>query len=105
MHAGCKVVQTAEGLAGALEDATGEEVGDLAPLHDPALWAERLDGAADGIVLVGHLPYLARLTSLLLAGDQDRGVVQFSNAGMVCLERGEDGRWTLLWSVAPQLLA
>ncbi len=97
--------QTAEALAGAFEDATLEEVEGLAPLHDPALWAERLDGADEGIVLVGHLPHLARLTSLLLTGDQGRGVVRFSNAGMVCLERSLDEQWTLLWSVAPQLLA
>ena len=105
-HSGkTRALQTAEALAGAFKDATVEEVEHLAPLRDPALWAERLDGSDDGIVLVGHLPYLARLTSLLLTGDQDRGVVQFSNAGMVCLERGEDGQWTLLWSVVPQLLA
>ena len=97
--------QTAEALAGTFEGATVEEVEGLAPLHDPAVWAERLDGADDGIVLVGHVPHLARLTSLLLTGDQDRGVVQLSNAGMVCLERGEDGQWALLWSVVPALLA
>ena len=98
--------QTAEAVAGAFEDATVEEVAGLAPLQDPVLWAERLDGADDeGIVLVGHLPHLARLTSLLLTGDQSRGVVQFSNSGMVCLERSLDEQWTLLWSVVPQLLA
>lgn len=105
-HSGkTRALQTAETLAGAFEGATVEEVEELAPLHDPTPWAERLDGADDGIVLVGHLPYLARLTSLLITGDQDRRVVQFSNAGMVCLERGEDDQWTLLWSVVPQLLA
>ena len=37
-----------------LDGATVEEVEGLAPLHDPAAWAERLDGADDGIVLVGN---------------------------------------------------
>ena len=74
------------------------------PLDDPALWAERLGETDKGVVLVGHLPHLARLTSLLLSSDPERGIVEFSNAGMVCLQRNEDGRWALLWSVVPALL-
>ena len=96
--------ETAEALAGTLEAATLEETDGLAPLDDPALWAERLGETDTGVVLVGHLPHLARLTSLLLASDPERGVVEFSNAGMVCLQRNEDGRWALLWSVVPALL-
>jgi len=96
--------ETAEALAGTLEAATVEETDGLAPLDDPALWAERLGETDKGVVLVGHLPHLARLTSLLLVSDPERGVVEFSNAGMVCLQRNEDGRWALLWSVVPALL-
>ncbi len=96
--------ETAEALAGTLETATVEETDGLAPLDDPALWAERLGETDKEMVLVGHLPHLARLTSLLLVGDPKRGIVEFSNAGMVCLQRNEDGRWALLWSVVPALL-
>ncbi len=96
--------ETAEALAGTLEAATVEETDGLAPLDDPAIWAERLGETDEDVVLVGHLPHLARLTSLLLASDPERGVVEFSNAGMVCLQRNEDGRWALLWSVVPALL-
>ena len=51
-----------------------------------------------------RLPHLARLTSLLVVGDPERGIVEFSNAGMVCLQRNDEGRWALLWSVVPALL-
>ena len=104
-HSGkARARETAEALAGALEAATVEETDGLGPLDDPALWTERLAETDKGVVLVGHLPHLARLTSLLLASDPERGVVEFSNAGMVCLQRNEDGRWALLWSVVPALL-
>ncbi len=96
--------ETAEALADKLEAASVEATDGLAPLDDPAEWAERLGETDKGVVLVGHLPHLARLTSLLLASDPERGVVEFSNAGMVCLQRSEDGRWALLWSVVPALL-
>lgn len=97
--------ETAETLAGALEAATVVEADGLAPLDDPALWAERLGGTDEAVALVGHLPHLARLASLLLVGDPERGIVEFSNAGMVCIKRHEDGRWALCWSVVPALLS
>ena len=96
--------ETAEALAGTLEAATVEETDGLAPLDDPALWAERLGETEKAVVLVGHLPHLARLTSLLVVGDPELGIAEFSNAGMVCLQRNDDGRWALLWSVVPALL-
>ena len=96
--------QTAEALAGTLGAATVEETDGLAPLDDPAIWAERLGETDREAGLVGHLPHLARLTSLLLVGDLAPEIVEFSNAGMVCLSRDEDGRWALLWSVVPALL-
>ena len=104
-HSGkARARETAEALARTLEAASVEESDGLAPLDEPTLWAERLGETDKGVVLVGHLPHLARLTSLLLAGDPERGIVEFTNAGMVCLQRNEDGHWALLWSVVPELL-
>lgn len=96
--------QTAETLAGAFPDAVLEETDGLAPLDDPRVWAERLEQHDEGSMLVGHLPHLARLASLLLCGDEERTVVAFVNAGMVCLERVEEGAWSLQWSVVPKLV-
>ncbi len=104
-HSGkTRAQETAEALAGTLAATTVEAADGLAPLDDPALWAEHLGETDKGVVLVGHLPHLARLTSLLLVGDPERGIVEFSNAGIVCLQRNEDGRWALLWSVVPALV-
>ncbi len=104
-HSGkARARETAEALAVTLRAATVEETDGLAPLDDPAIWAERLGETDKEMVLVGHLPHLARLTSLLLVGDLAPEIVEFSNAGMVCLQRNEDGRWALLWSVVPALL-
>ena len=96
--------QTAESLAASFEDATVEAADGLAPMDDPAIWAERADAAEEALVLVGHLPHLEQLASFLLTGGHDAEPVAFSNGGMVCLARREDGRWTLLWSVVPALL-
>ena len=104
LHSGkTRAQQTAEILAGPFADASVEEVDGLAPMDDPEDWAGRLETMTDGVVLVGHLPHLARLAGLLLAGDAERPVVSFRNAGLVALERGEDGAWSVRWVVVPEL--
>jgi len=53
-------------------------------------------------MLVGHLPYLPRLTSLLLCAQPEREVVRFRNGGVLCLERTEN-EWSVCWQVNPTL--
>ncbi len=76
----------------------------LNPTADPTIWVDRLKGMREDIILVGHLPHLDRLASLLLTGDQDRSVVAFHNAGIVCLIQNDNKRWSLDWMVTPEIL-
>ena len=60
--------QTAEILADALNPASGvAEVGGLKPLDDVAAVAAAIDAAAN-TMLVGHLPFMERMTSFLVTG-------------------------------------
>jgi hypothetical protein len=59
-------------------------------------------------MLVGHLPFLSRLVSLLLVGDPDRPLVQFPMGGIVCLAReapvsGGTPVWNLVWALTPAM--
>jgi phosphohistidine phosphatase len=56
-------------------------------------------------LIVGHLPYLGRLASLLLASDPDRPLLAFQPGSMACLEKTEDRHWVLVWMVRPELIA
>ncbi len=56
-------------------------------------------------VVVGHLPFLAKLASELLTGSEATEVVAFRQGGIVCIERGRDGAWRVLWMVTPEILA
>ncbi len=96
--------QTAEILVGAFSHLEAEQAQGLLPIDDPAVWAERANDLHEAAALVGHLPHLSRLTSLLLTGDAEQPVVSFANGGMVCLGRSADGQWTLRWSAVPRLL-
>jgi phosphohistidine phosphatase len=76
----------------------------LDPAVDPTTWADRLQQTTEDTMLVGHLPHLERLVSRLLVGDSGRRVVVFRNAGVVCLERGDDGSWVVRWSLTPEVV-
>jgi phosphohistidine phosphatase len=76
----------------------------LAPADDPAATANFLKVYTDDILIVGHLPHLERLTSLLLTGNPEGRPVQFRNSGVVCLEKEQNGRWSLVWAIVPELL-
>jgi phosphohistidine phosphatase len=100
--------QTAERLALALGQVPLREMDGLAPLDDVEPIAEALVYEGNDLMLVGHLPHLNRLASLLVAGDEDAGLFSFQPAAAVCLQQqGESGtgKWVLGWMIPPDLLS
>jgi phosphohistidine phosphatase len=93
--------QTAEIISRHLK-ADNEKAEGLSPMDDPSVWAERLKKEEDDAMLVGHLPHLQRLSSLLLSGDSEKRIVEFRMGGVVCLKRDEE-EWSLQWMVVPEL--
>jgi phosphohistidine phosphatase len=71
---------------------------DVAPLRD------ELTVAAEDTMLVGHMPFVSKLASLLLTGHEFLPAIAFKNAGVVCLSRTPDNRWQVEWIVTPELL-
>jgi phosphohistidine phosphatase len=106
MHSGkTRAQQTAELAAEQFRPPRGIlETGDLEPMADAAVWAKRLKEADDNMMLVGHLPHLSKLASILLCGDAARKVVAFRMGGIVCLERDDVQIWSLAWMITPQAL-
>lgn len=103
-HSGkTRALQTAEVLNSTLGTSIGARSSeDLSPLDDPRAWAERLAEMSHDVMLVGHLPHLSRLASLLLCGDPDIEPIAVQNAGLVCLER--KAGWKLRWILVPEIL-
>jgi phosphohistidine phosphatase len=104
-HSGkIRALQTAQLLADYLKPEKGMSQADnLAPMDDPAVWAGRIAGMSEDLVLVGHLPYMARLAGLLLCGDKEKTPIDFKMGGIVCLKRSEDGRWAIEWVIVPEM--
>jgi phosphohistidine phosphatase len=107
LHSGkLRAEQTAEILKDFIKSRAGVSRADaLAPMDDPSVWAERLKalGTENSLMLVGHLPHLGRLASLLLCGSPDARAMDFRMGGVACLRRYEDGTWRLQWMVVPEM--
>jgi phosphohistidine phosphatase len=97
--------RTAEVLGSFLNPIAGIDRADgLDPLSDPAIWEESLQEQEENIMLVGHLPHLEKLCSLLLCGDEDKSIVNYHNSGVVCLEKDEVKQWSIQWVLIPKIL-
>ena len=95
--------ETAEILTRFLSPARGvREISGLSPEDDPLSAKAELEAAEESLTLVGHLPQVGRLAALLLIGDSEKTIVDFTPATMVCLARTQ-GAWALKWIFAPEM--
>jgi phosphohistidine phosphatase len=103
-HSGkLRASQTAAAFAEALEPADGvQEKSGLSPKDDPESIAKALDELEGPTMVVGHLPHLSRLTSLMTLGDPDREMARFRQGAVLCLARVDEG-WRIVWYLTPEL--
>lgn len=76
----------------------------LAPKDDPQSIADQIEKAGKDLMIVGHLPSLARLAGLLLTGSSDVQPIAFQKAAVICLQQTQDNLWQLAWMISPDLL-
>lgn len=105
-HSGKKrAVQTAEILAEVIRINKAKIArDDLGPNDDVTALKDELISGQQDIMIVGHLPFLSKLASVLLGGCESANSVAFKNAGIVCLQRSEDNQWQIDWMITPELL-
>ena len=104
-HSGKKRArQTAEIFAAALRPENAvQERGGLDPLNDVVQIADTLNNKED-LMLVGHLPFMERLTAYLITGSIEKLVFKFQNGGIVCLDKDPDRpSWFIKWALMPKI--
>ncbi len=106
IHSGkMRAFQTAQVLADhVIVDMEVLESDGLLPIDDPVNWYDRIAKMNNDIMLVGHLPYLAKLTGLLICGSKDKSAVNFENSCIVCMKRSDEGIWAIEWIVKPGMV-
>jgi len=110
-HSGkLRAQQTAEILAGSLNINEKIEahagLDPLDPVKPIAQWlSEDARQGVKSVAIVGHLPFLEKLASLLITGNETSGVVSFQYAGVVRLAPKAQGQgYTVRWVLTPELI-
>jgi len=99
-----RACQTAEILAAAVKSSKGLiEKSGLKPNDDVKPVAEEIKTYDADLMLVGHLPFMAKLTSLLLTGNENRCAFEFDAGGLACFDY-DKGAFCLNWFIHPGLI-
>jgi len=96
--------QTAQILARALKLQNDiQEINGIKPMDDVAACAAKID-PDENVMLVGHLPFMERITSYLITGSIDQPLIKFQNSGIVCLAKDpETQAWIIKWTLMPKI--
>ncbi len=103
LHSGkMRALQTAQILEKYIHSERGvAETDGLAPMDDPAIWSVRLARMSENTMIVGHMPHLGKLASLLLCGSTEKDIISFQMGKVLSLKRNPDGSWMVEWILRP----
>ena len=108
-HSGkARAEQTAQIFASAL-DFQGEirEISGMKAMDDVTEFSKKIGREIDSeknSMLVGHLPFMEKLTGYLTTGSEEKTVFKFQNGGIVCLDEDrEENSWAIQWTLMPHI--
>ena len=106
IHSGkLRASQTAERLVNAIAAGSVPEVSEVInPNDDPTQFAQLSFSWRCDTLIVGHLPFMAKLVSQLTLRNTQTVFTEFTPGSAVCLERHDNNRWTLNWMVRPEVI-
>lgn len=106
IHSGkLRAAQTAELLASAIApEVEAEASGLINPNDNPKAFDWQSESWNRNTLVVGHLPFMAKLVSHLLIEDENKLITAYQPGSVVCLERNGDALWQIDWMIRPELL-
>jgi len=108
-----RAVETAAILAKTLNPRAVMEEGSGLQPHDPVgplveaanAWAADAAETGNGdVMVVGHLPFMARAVAALVGAGAGTEFADFATGSVACLEPDAGTRWRLVWFLSPELL-
>ncbi len=105
VHSGkARAAQTAEILTDGLDGNIKLDVWPGLHPNDPvAPVAARLSRTGSDLMVVGHLPFMAKLAGHLVYGGDD-AILELHTTAITCLLRSDAGMWLIEWLMYPALL-
>ena len=106
IHSGkLRAEQTAECIAAQIAPGIELEASGLINPDDaPRAFDWQSDSWDRDTLVVGHLPFLAKLVAHLVLGDESWLLAAFEPGTMVCLEHSDGAGWVIDWMIRPGLL-
>lgn len=106
LHSGkLRARQSAEILVEALlaggAPETIEGIGPNDPVEEFSTIIDQFDRDT---MVVGHLPFMARMVSCLVNGQSEPAIVDYKPGSVVCLEQDGEEHWRVQWLLRPGLL-
>lgn len=93
--------QTAQIISEYLHPAKLVERNDINPNDPVERFPREIEKTGEELLIVGHLPFLQKLCSEILADSSSYDLVSFKNSGVICIENGGD--YKILWVVVPEI--
>ena len=81
-----------------------EQIDGIGPNDSVRDFAQKIEAWSEDILMVSHLPFVARLTGLLLTGKETENIISYTPGSICCLESTSSGSWQLQWMIRPELL-
>ena len=103
-HSGKKRAEQTAGIIARALDLSPQVGQGLNPNDDVYPWVERISREAEDLMLVGHLPFMEKLASFLVCGDERTKAVLFRYSAILCLEKKESGRFAVDWILKPEMV-
>lgn len=94
--------QTAKIFSQYLGDIELVERDDLNPKDPVDKFSKEIEKLNKDLMIVGHLPFLQKLTAKLLVNSVDCPLITFRYSGIVCLGYEQD--WKISWFIIPENL-
>lgn len=101
-HSGkTRSLETAKTMASFFDkDIPFEEMHGMAPNDHPGPVADQLK---DGVMVVGHMPFLSKMVARMISGHEKAQVATFDYARCACLA-GDGKRWIIEWMLDPAFI-
>ena len=100
--------QTAELIAKTMEITIPVmDTENLEPLDNISPQVMIFENEITNKMIVGHLPYVNRLASKLLCGDENQEMFNYQPGSVLCLDKvvnNGKGKWKVQWMVVPELV-
>ena len=106
IHSGkLRAAQTAERLAKVVVPGVElESSGIISPNDNPKAFDWQSDSWDKDTLVVGHLPFLAKLVSHLVIEDENKLITDWQPGSAVCLGHNSNAQWQINWMIRPELL-